>query len=348
MRSNSQVNFLVDTMIVQTILTNNLSKTAGLSEILSSLTGPLVSYVGQHINESDKLGSVINMLAPGVITVGFSALGMPWIGTLVAIATKSFGIDVGGIVSSIWKNLTGKIGGDKKTTSEEVDSAVQSAVQEHAGSTDEAKVDDKISVNFKKSLQQARMIKLAMIEFDAFNLQTYQLRSNAGLFTKGGVASILGAVLRWIFKVVLASAGFMVAGDVINKALGRPNGFDGTKKQETITTTAPVTHASTQTKFKVQPTYRETPRSGNWVLNIPNNASSIDNMLLLFAKKVYQGLDGLEDIITNTAGFQVIGDEITEYNQSSAGDNFVYIPKKFNSEKNIVDYFIDDVAEKAP
>ena len=138
-----------------------------------------------------------------------------------------------------------------------------------------------------------------------------------------------------------------VAGDVINKFMGRPNALDNTVQQGKPVESIPAPkHVSTQTKFPVQPGYHEEHAAG-WAENVPNNASAIEGMLIGFAKQVYKGLDGLESNIKSTVGFQVIRDRIVNYNLSSEGDPVVYIPNYFTSKKQIVDYFIDDVAEKA-
>jgi hypothetical protein len=66
-----------------------------------------------------------------------------------------------------------------------------------------------------------------------------------------------------------------------------------------------------------------------------------------FAKDVYEGLDGKESIISNTAGFRAVADRISFFNRNSLNSPEVWIPSEFKSKKQMVDYFIDDVAEKA-
>jgi hypothetical protein len=355
--SNSEINFYTDTMIVISLLSNNgLSKTAGLEEMASELIGKVKDYVGSKIEPDNKAGSVLNMLAPGALSLGLSAMGMPWLGLLFGAAYSIFNIDISGILSSIWNSLKSLIGGDKKTTSEAVDSVVSSAVQAHSKPATEeeaqaaaAKAQTQLPPTQSQLLREVRVVKLAMIEFERINLQSTKgesLQSTAGILDvfssqKVTITSVLMKILSWIFKVALASAGLMVVGDLINKyVLGKPSGSD---KEP-----APAEVVSTQTKFKLQPNYKNIHSSGNWVMSIPNNEASIENMLISFAKQTYQGLDGLESTIRNTAGFQVISNNIISYNKASAGDPIVYIPKNFTSEKQITDHFIDEVAEKTP
>jgi len=353
--SNSEINFYAETMVVQALLSNNgLSKTAGLAEMASELISKITGYVGSKIEPDNKVGSVLNMLAPGVLSLGLSAMGMPWIGLLFGAAWKIFNIDISGILSTIWTSIKGLIGGGQQTTSEAVDSAVSSAVQAHSKPATEEEAQaaaakaSQLPATQSQLLRDVRIVKLAMIEFERINMQSNNsLQSTAGLLDifsgqKSTITSVLMKVLGWLFKVALASAGFMVVGDLINKyVLNKPSGTDAPAPA------APTGPTSTQTKFKLQPTYKDIKRSGNWVMSIPNNSSSIGDMLVDLAKKVYQGLDGMENIIEATAGFQVIRNTITSYNQASSGDAMVYIPKNLTSEKQIVDWFIDDVAENA-
>src|SRR5574339_180707 len=122
--SNSEVSFLVDTMIVQTMLSDEtgLSKTAQAGGLLSSLISKVHEYVGAHIDSSDKLGSVMNILGPGAITITLRALGFGWLGWLVGLAMSVFHINVSDIVKSIWDKLKGLIGnGDRQVKSAQVD-----------------------------------------------------------------------------------------------------------------------------------------------------------------------------------------------------------------------------------
>lgn len=361
--TNHEVQLYVDTLIVQTLLTDDgLSKTAQAGGFVSSLISKVKEYFGNHINPEDKAGSVLNMLAPGLISTTLAAMGLPWIGTLMGLATTFFHIDVASMVRSIWSALKGAISGNKQTTSAEVDSIVDAAVKEHdkPPTAEEAQKAIESAQQQKSSSQQlreAKLLKLAMIQYDqAMTKEAIPIISDVlGWFTsrKSSTGSLLGSVLGWIFKVALASAGLLVAGDVMNKFLNRPNALDGSLKdgKPTGESATPVVPAvvSKQTKFKVNPSYREASKGPNgWVENCHNDAGSIANMILGWAKEVYQGLDGLDSIIQNTPGFQALVDTITFHNNRSAGGPIVFIPPMFTSKKMVVDHFIDDVAEKAP
>jgi hypothetical protein len=360
--SNSEISFLVDTMIVETLLADDgLSKTAQAGGVVSNLITKVKGYIGNQINPDDKAGSLLNLIAPGAISMAFKAMGFGWLGILFGLALRIFHIDVAGILESIYGKIKSLITGDKQTTSQQVDEIVSSSVQEHVkpATEDEAnQAAQALNASSSQLLRDAKFLKLAMVEFEESSLQMTKEAGLLSLFSsrKGTTVNLLVKVLGWIFKVALASAGLMVAGDVINKFLGRPNALDGSVQRgrpvgETSAPAAatPVVSRSTQTRFKPNPSYRNTQynTSTTWIENMPNNDLSIETMLVNFAKEVYQGLDGLEATVRASPVFQVVKDRIVQYNRLSQGDNWIMIPNYFTSKKQIVDFFIDDVAEAA-
>jgi hypothetical protein len=188
--------------------------------------------------------------------------------------------------------------------------------------------------------------------------QSGAFKKEAGFFEmfsarKSRTAFILTRVLSWIFKVALASAGLVVAGDVVNKFLNRPNALDGTmQKVEPIdqsSQSAIPVNVSKQKKFPVKSGYA--PEKYNvgdslWMERVTNNSGSIEYMLVNFAKTVYDGLDGKESLIKSSPAFQVVKDRIVQYNHSSPESPMIWLPRYFGSKKQIVDYFIDDVADR--
>ena len=81
--------------------------------------------------------------------------------------------------------------------------------------------------------------------------------------------------------------------------------------------------------------------------SLPSNPAGIGDMLIQFAKEVYSGLNGLEGIIRSTETFAEVVRTITAHNRTTSGSSVVYLPQYFHTKKQIVDLFIDDVAEKA-
>lgn len=355
--SNRDISFYVDIMVVETIMKDDaLFKQAASSGLVMSLVGKVKDYVGAHIDPNNKADSLINILGPGAIWTAFRAFGFGWLGTLITLAMKVFNIDLGAAVISIWGKLKGEIEGDKPTTSAQVDSIVQSAIQDNTKpltQEDADKVENQIkSSSYDQSIRDARLVKLTMIQF-----HNGTLHKEAGILSsltgrQSKVGSTLSRVIGLIFKVALASAGLMVAGDVVNKFIGRPNALDGSIQQGKPVqqaAPAPAMPATKQTKFKQKPSYKLEHNNSNvtWTEHVPNNEQSIGQMLVGFAKDVYDGLDGQESNIEGTAGFQAIQDRITFFNRNAQNSPVVFIPSEFTSKKQIVDYFIDDVADKA-
>ncbi len=349
----SDVNFLIDTLIVQTLAEDSFHKTAEAEGMVSQLVDKVKTYFDNNIDPNDKSGSLLNKLAPGVIWGLFKSLGFGWLGALIGLAMNVFQVDIKSILSSIYEGIKPLIESGKQTTSSAIDSVVDSAFGKHVQNTTEEEAEKAIQFFETKSyLKDAQLVKLDMI---AYQNNKFAGPSFLSLFSsrKFKVIEILKRVLGWVFKVAIASAGLMVAGDAVNKIMGRPNALDGTIQHgkpnaaPKIEPTAPIV-TSKQTKFKLNPNYdKKTYNVGsNWVESVSNNEPSIIAMLLQFAKEVYQ-LNGEENAALSSPAFQILKNRIVSYNRNSAGDTMVFIPKYLTSKKQIADIFIDDIAASA-
>lgn len=349
---NSEIKLYTDILIAEIILsdTQGLSKTAE-EGIGSQFISRVHQYFSNSIKPEDKTGSIINLLAPGLISTAFRALGFGWLGFLFGIAMRVFHIDVSGIIESIWGSLKSELSGGKQMTSAQVDGIVNSAVETHTKPATQEEADKASqtyqlqSVNFR----DVKILKLALIDYAKVECGIIKRSTLLDLFSsqKMKTASVLSRVLSLFFKVALASAGSMVVGDAILHYLGRPNALDNTMQHgKPVAEQAVPAMISKQTKFKVNPSYHDTSKT-SWVENVSNTKGGIESMVLNFAKEVYQGLDGLDSVIRNTAGFQAIVDNILWHNHTASGGPIVFIPNMFTSKKMMVDHFIDDVAEKA-
>jgi hypothetical protein len=342
---------LQDIQLVET-LAKSLHKTAQeQSGMASSLVDATKHYFSNNIDSHDPSGSFLNIIAPGAIGVVFSALGLGWLGWLLGLAMRVFHVDVKGILSSIYQGLKNELGSGKKVSSQQVDSIVQGAVQDHnkPATQEEAEAFQQQTKSSAMDFRQAMLCSLA--------IQQYANHKTAGLLSifsnkKSAHTSLLGKVLSLFFKVAVASAGLMIAGDAINAVVGRPSAFTDTVKdgkpvedsEEQIS--LPV---ATQTKFPLNPSYQPTnhPKGQPWVISAPNDDSGIANVLLQFSKLVYRGLEGLDSQIENSSNFQSLVNNIAWYNHNSKGGPVIYIPSIFRNEKQLVDMFIDQVAENS-
>ena len=308
--------------------------------IVSSIINGITSYVKDHIDNDNKVGSVIAMLAPGAIEVMLGGLSGLIFGTLASM----FHINIANAIKSIVDTLTPHIE-SKTVTSEHIESATQNAIQQAITPLTEEEQKTLEKSSFDKSIQDARFVKLAVIAYDN------NLLKEASFFNTvlGKSMNFLTKIISTVFKVVLASAGFMVAGDIANSLIGRPSVISGTEKGGKSTEQTESEVISKQTKFPLKKSYSPENKNtdNDWIENISNNKSSIEQMLFSFAKDVYDGLDDKEQIVLSSPAFQTVVERIIWLNHSSPGAPMVYIPSYLHSKKQIVDFFIDDVANRA-
>lgn len=373
MISNSEVSFCVDTLLVETVLAEpKFYKKAGfVSDLLTRVKG----YFDAHIDKSNPVASLVDIFAPGAISMLFGIMGFGKFGLLLGLLMNVFHVDVYGILSSLWNKVKGMISGGQKVSSSQIDSAVNETAQqfntppapseasqayqqflERQSGGEGSWADDGKVYSSLELLEDAKLINLALIEYESQNMR---LTKEAAPFNfmsmfaprKSRGVSILSKIFGWVIKLALISAGLMVGGDIINALIGRPSALTGTyqagktapestSSTEPASTSAPQT---TQTKFKFK---RDVPLPATWPL--ANNPANIENMLIQFAKDVYDGLEGKEDIIRNTPSFQNVKDQIDWFNIHNTGSAVILLPKIFGTEKHLVDYFIDDVANRSP
>lgn len=373
MISQSEVSLYVDAMIIEAIAEDpELIKQAGVGDKVMALIYKVKDYFADKIDPNNKNESIINLLSPVAINIMFSAFGMPWIGFFISLATRAFNINVAGILSSLYEKVKSLISGDKKTTSAEVEAAAREAVMANykpATPEDEAalvrRLESRQSVDFEQQLRDARVVKLAMIAYQEHGLEANAAGwlgglSFAGLQSK--IVTMLITLFGWIFKIGLGSAGAIVIGDAIYNFLNRSSSSSPTSESPvgglfssfmagppTPPTAAPTIYVAKQTKFPRNAGYQNTQynKTEIWDESYPNPAG-IGDMLIQFAKEVYSGLNGLEGVIRSTETFAEVVRTITAHNRTTSGSSVVYLPQYFHTKKQIVDLFIDDVAEKAP
>lgn len=340
MISKREVSFCVDTLLVQTVLGDDrMYKQAG---IISDLLTKVKEEVMSHIDKAHPVESVLKLLAPGALWVIMQGLGLGKWGFFLGLLTDYFGVDIPGLLGSVFEKAKPLITGGKPISSEQIDGITDSVAQDHA--TEGAQADDHKVYSSLELMDEARFMRLALIEYERQTMRLTKEGTDVNDFLGFGGArakstSLFAKIVGWIFKVVLASAGLMVAGDVAHSVLGTsPSG--SSSSSESAPSGGPT---SKQTKFPVR---SDSPLPAT--VSIVNNEQNIENMVVQFAKDTYSGLDGKEGIIRNTPGFKAVVNEIAWYNTHSEGSSVVMLPSQFVSKKRLVDYFIDDVAAASP
>lgn len=350
MISNSEVSFCVDTILVETVLGDpKLYKKAG---ILSDLLSKVKEYFMAHIDKDHPVESVLKYLAPGALWLLMQKIGLGKWGFFLGILADYFHVNIPGIIESMFGKVKDMISSGHQVSSGQIDAATQQVAQEHSS---ESAADDHKVYTSLELLDHAKFIRLALIDYEHQQMRLLKEGGDVNnLFgfgaSKAKSTSLLVTILGWIFKIALASAGLMVAGDAIHALMGTPSALTGTYHEgvtptssETSEPSVPAAPVSTQRKF---PLKGDAPLSVSWPMaNTPGN---IEEMLVQFTKDTYSGLDGKESLIKSLPSFQGVKEDIEWFNIHNPGTSAIFIPRRYPSKKSLVDHFIDDVAKASP
>jgi hypothetical protein len=230
---------------------------------------------------------------------------LPWLAILIKISESFFDLSPGKILETAWNTLKPQAQNGPLTPNQ-VDDHVQSAMG---------------GLGSESSMLSYKLVALGVAN------QPITVFASA----KGINASLMGKIVSWVLKAGLAAAGIMVAGDIFNKITGH----------EDAKPTAPIT---TQTILKPSPAY--TPEHYNqnaiWMESTP--PSNIGSLITQWATSIYPDLKGHEELITSSPVFNRLVSLIQDRNKTNA-TAFTFIPSEFSSKRDVVDVFIDSVAQ---
>jgi len=353
----------VDLIIIDALFNNyQIFKEADgdLTSNLSGLTEKIQNYLKSKglLDSDNKLESLMKALEPEFIYLTLSAIGIPFIGMAFALAINVFDIDVHSIFKSVYDAIVPSLQSNSKVSPGTVDAVAQQAAQTQNTPIPE----DENIVNIMKnkfedlnkkiglgSSKEIRYLEISLLTNNEI-IKNAQLSFISRLFARKTLTTgIVGGIVGWIFKIILGAFGFMVASDAIKEVIKPKSPSASTEKiSDGNTPQVLPRYNSKQHKFDPNPSYTEIAASDKpWIENFPNNDSGIEQMLISFAKEVYQGLNDKDSIIRSSPIFQKIVDNISYYNRSASGSPFTFVPRNLNSKKQIVDYFIDEVANKS-
>lgn len=346
METKSYLNLLVidaflanDTKIAQ-------AEEGGISGAVSGLISAVKEYAEGQIDPNNKIGSVFNILAPGML----AALGGRFsiLGGLLWAAEEFFDFKPDKILGEIVSGLKGAIMGGNVSPAQ-VDQAANQAVSDNFGGAPSEELLKKLTASL--SFREAQIYKLVLLNVISQapidgKLSTAQRVGLTSMMlrlmgVKHTTASLLSKVLGWIVKTVLISCGFMAAGALISKMTGHSASFSPGNNSSSE---APTTITSTQQLFKPDPTYQGQIFQNGWIE--PTPPSNIENQLIAWTEALYPDLRGKDDFIRSSSDLQAIVHYIQQYNANNT-TNATFIPKKFNSRQSIVNSFIDDLVNKA-
>lgn len=358
MKKNSQIQYYMNGLIVETLLSEKSIKKHADGGMLSSLVDYVKSYIDQNIDDKNKTTSILSMFAPGILWKILDGMGFKWIKWIITIGASIFRVDIKRALDEISKVILGDIESNKQISMSDIESKVKSAVQNNAqGASSEL-----LSTKSNFTLRDARMLKLAFIQYQN-DISLIKTAGPAGKLTgavteavatkQGKYLGALTKIITFLISTILTSFGLMGAGSAIRKMTGMSSEFDKTLKQE-ISSPAPKTISvprSTQKKFKLNPN-RDTDQynvSSTWIIKgVYVTDSTIKDLLVDFANETYQGLEKFESEIRSSPQFNIVAEAILEHNTNNLGTNTLLIPKMFHSKQEIVDTFIDDVAKHTP
>lgn len=355
---NSKAQFHMDILVAETLLGDvRLLKTAEEGGIVSSIVSKVKDYFSNKVDPNNKVDSVMNMLAPGVISVTLGALGLPWFGRLLGLAASFFHFDIASILEGIWSKIKEALhAGGGQISSNHVDQIVKSTVQDHTAPATQEEADDAAQkaeqsgqgnepqheaddgLALASQLRTAKLIRLAMedefINKEAASKGWFNLFSSR----KGATGNLLGSILSLVFRVALSAGGLMLAGDVMRKWMGMDDHLGGDKPGQ-----GPSAPQQTDTSGGAGNGTVLNSSTMSWVENVTNDPGSIENMLVGFAHEMYPQLSGKDSEIRNDPKFQYLAHTISWYNHEHPGSPIIYIPRMFTTRKQLVDTFAQDI-----
>lgn len=327
-----------DVAILEALLSDHVLVKLGQTGVMSSMLGKMKDYVVNHI----KQDGIVNLLAPATL----AALGHPVLGIILKLAESWFGLDLDKIFSGIVSEIKSLISGGTKTTSSAIEHIVNGAVMSNMGNDPTQQDLDKIQNKTSMTLEEAKLYNITVIGINEQikkNAVIAELLRFVGL--KYATAKALSLVIGWLVKVVLWAGGFMVADDAVHAIMGSKKETSenaATTQEDTIPAST-----STQTTFKENPNYNDIKMNmgDRWIESVPPNRIADD--IVQWVKSIYPDTKDMDNEIRSSNGFQKVVQMIGDYNRTNTTD-ITFMPKVFTSRKNVVDRFIDEVAQKTP
>lgn len=321
-----------------------LIKNAGILDMLGSAASSIKDTVGQQFEEGGAVGGLANIMAPAIL---FRL--HPIVGVLYLIGT-SFGLDITSIYHKIMNLLAPKLQKGEQVTPSEVNDIGKEVVGEETGMS---------VVTFDLSNYE-RLIRTADLfgnnPFTGSNRAPWLMsdKSDSPL-TKmfrdlvergqaGKAKSLLGAIVVWLVKTVLAGAGLLAITGAVSKMLGHKDNTAQSNKSESPTqfTSQPASVQSTNSTITLQPSGRGEqtfPNDDSHLWVVPLIRENVRDTLITWAIDVYPQLQPHIEQIENTSSFEkMVGLLQANYKSTSPGQ--LVMPKGFNSRKQVVDSIV--------
>lgn len=310
-----------------------------------SLSDSVKTYISAKINQDDKVGSAIHFLAPSAILIILSAVKFTKLGILLAVITAGSNGTVeswiGDFIGRITNPVKSQIESGNRVSYDEVDNLVDATVSNSSS----------IVKSSQLTNRDVRLFKLATLNKTADSNLLERFRRSLPFLSevkrnavRRTAFQLLGAAIGLVVKIILLSAGLALIGDLGRKIIGLPSALDQDAKPGQFSGTD-TTNSNQQTSSdSASPSSSEKRNSSTpWIEPVANNRQSIQNLLVDFTHEVYPNLNIPDSKIISSPNVNAIVEEILGYNQHIPSSRFIFLPKHFDSKKEIVDYFISTI-----
>ena len=334
--NNGNLQYVFDTIVIESLASDlPIQKQAGLfedlgfSDVASSITSGVKKLFVKDDSPSGWIGAIGNILTTGAL---FKL--HPLLGIVYAVA-KELGVDIIGIGKKMLSGIAGLFKGSANVTMSDIDRQGKIAIAIYNKS-----LLKEAQLFGKKRPKRFRPTGGSKIE------RLFGSLSSSG--KTGLLRRLLGAIVVWTFKTALFGAGVV---GVVGLAANFIRGKDKKETPEAETAETTTTNDESQreeasTNTSPVPKAVEAPTNGRWMPRIIRN---VETTLLLWTKSLYDTLGGkkisntaeYDDIIYNTPAFMRMV-EMFERNYVP-GDDLAMAPSNFQSRKQVVDTFVDDV-----
>lgn len=357
---NQDIIYLQENILFENLenifFSKSLNKKAGLFEDLelNSVSDWIKNFVKDRLKNSSEVPggyftSIISLLAPAVL---FRL--NPILGGLYLIA-DAFGYNLSDIAIRIANTLKPKIESNQQITPDEVNAAASTAIGMSVSAREsfeylikQAGIDDIFEEFYSKKYKPTSSLDVPFLFSDGKLSKIQRVFGN--IFRAPGGASkirwIIGGLASWIVKTLLAGAGLLAIGGLVSGFLGhkRPE-VKLNKSQEELTEKEEPQSSQSFFSFKKEPA--ELSRSAP-VRLYPVVNGSIKDTIIAWTLDLYPDLKQYKDIdnvLLSSAAFNNVLNKIQSDISRLGKKNFM-LPPEFNSRKEVVEEFIDDILRK--
>lgn len=342
-----------------------LVKTAEIS------AASIESAVKEHI-PNFSYGNVIDFIGPTIIgRIVNSVFKTSLLGNLVDFSLRIFDVSLDSIVSEVCSAVKNAFGSDLENVNPE---KLQEVVERSVTNTLNKTSDTQAEANYQKivgattttdslDLGEDEELDVEGLESigSAYALKRFVEKRRVKMATPaaakvGNVSaarlsliSIFSKLFVNIFKFIFKSAALFAVTSAIGKAVGIPTTFDRftTKDPFAWKLQFDVT-PSTLKIYPLNPSFSESINTAPWKIFGLNgkDENALKSTFIDWTQDIYQNVTPEE--IKASDDFNELVGIIRRYNGNIPYDNLTVFPEKFRTKREVVNYFINDVAEKSP